>query len=163
MKYGTGEINETTGFTQGPNPDIQYSSDYRSAQWRNSSWNYGNVPGINIDGPPQKDTVMVPYKGYVVIRLLADNPGSYIIKLLTYIQIKCITEYKTVYLHILCFYHLNPFVSWLCRILADALSSWNSHGHRYGSCFASWGDFRTAETSQRLSQMLKLQRNEIFR
>lgn len=78
LKYGTGEINETTGFTQGPNPDIQYSSDYRSAQWRNSSWNYGNVPGINIDGPPQKDTVMVPYKGYVVIRLLADNPGFWL-------------------------------------------------------------------------------------
>lgn len=75
LKYSTGEINETTGFTEGQNPDIQYSPDFRSAQWRNSSWKYGNVPGINIENPPQKDTVMVPFKGYVVIRLLADSPG----------------------------------------------------------------------------------------
>lgn len=78
LKYSTGEINETTGFTEGQNPDIQYSPDFRSAQWRNSSWKYGNVPGINIENPPQKDTVMVPFKGYVVIRLLADSPGFWL-------------------------------------------------------------------------------------
>lgn len=78
LKYSNGEINETTGFTQGPNPDIQYSSDYRSAQWRNSSWNFGNVPGINIENPPKKDTIMVPFRGYVIIRLRTDNPGFWL-------------------------------------------------------------------------------------
>lgn len=78
LKYGSGEINETTGFTQGPNQDIRYTSDYRAAQWRDSSWNHGNVPGVNIKSAPQKDTIMVPFRGYVVIRFRTDNPGFWI-------------------------------------------------------------------------------------
>lgn len=79
LKYGSGEINKTTGFTQGPTKDIQFSSDFRSAQWRNSSWNFGNVPGINIENPPKKDTIMVPFRGYVIIRFRTDNPGSHFV------------------------------------------------------------------------------------
>ena len=75
VKYGIGEINETTGITQGPNPDIEYSSDFRSAKWRNSSWNNGNVPDINTKDPPLKDTVLIPFRGYVVIRFITDKIG----------------------------------------------------------------------------------------
>ncbi|XP_065929673.1 uncharacterized protein [Magallana gigas] len=78
LKYGSGEINKTTGYTQGPTQDIQFSSDFRSAQWRNSSWNFGNVPGINIENPPKKDTIMVPFRGYVIIRFRTDNPGFWL-------------------------------------------------------------------------------------
>lgn len=62
---------------QGPNQDIEYSSDYRSAKWRNSSWNNGNIPDMNVKDPPMKDTVVIPYKGYVVLRLKTENPGIF--------------------------------------------------------------------------------------
>lgn len=60
---------------QGPNQDIEYSPDYRTAKWRNSSWNNGNIPDMNVKDPPLKDTVVIPYKGYVVLRLKTENPG----------------------------------------------------------------------------------------
>lgn len=62
---------------QGPNQDIEYSPDYRSAKWRNSSWNNGNIPDMNVKDPPLKDTVVIPYKGYVVLRLKTENPGIF--------------------------------------------------------------------------------------
>lgn len=62
---------------QGPNRDIEYSPDYRSAKWRNSSWNNGNIPDMNVKDPPLKDTVVIPYKGYVVLRLKTENPGIF--------------------------------------------------------------------------------------
>lgn len=89
LKYGSGEINKTTGYTQGPTQDIQFSSDFRSAQWRNSSWNFGNVPGINIENPPKKDTIMVPFRGYVIIRFRTDNPGSHFVKICTEKILNC--------------------------------------------------------------------------
>ncbi|VDH93931.1 Hypothetical predicted protein [Mytilus galloprovincialis] len=46
-----------------------------NAQWRNSTWSNGNHPTLNWDNPPQKDTIIVPTGGYVVIRFKADNPG----------------------------------------------------------------------------------------
>ncbi|OWF53933.1 L-ascorbate oxidase-like [Mizuhopecten yessoensis] len=46
-----------------------------NATWSNSSWQFGNVPGVNLDNPPQKDTVSIPRQGYVVMRMTADNPG----------------------------------------------------------------------------------------
>ncbi|XP_022309214.2 uncharacterized protein LOC111114966 [Crassostrea virginica] len=79
VKYGIGEINETTGITQGLNPDIEYSSDFRSAKWRNSSWNNGNVPDINTKDPPLKDTVLIPFRGYVVIRFITDKIGFWLL------------------------------------------------------------------------------------
>ncbi|XP_071140404.1 uncharacterized protein [Mytilus edulis] len=51
-------------------------SSCNNAKWKNSSWtNYKNIPGINIDNPVRKDTVVVPYGGYVIIRIDARNPG----------------------------------------------------------------------------------------
>lgn len=78
VKYGVGVINETSGLLQGPNQDIEYSPDYRSAKWRNSSWNNGNIPDMNVKDPPLKDTVVIPYKGYVVLRLKTENPGFWL-------------------------------------------------------------------------------------
>lgn len=46
-----------------------------AARWRNSSWENGNHPFLNWNDPPQKDTIIVPTGGYVVIRFKADNPG----------------------------------------------------------------------------------------
>lgn len=46
-----------------------------AAKWRNSSWQNGNHPDLNWNDPPQKDTIIVPTGGYVVIRFKADNPG----------------------------------------------------------------------------------------
>ena len=46
-----------------------------AAKWRNQSWDNGNHPYLNWNDPPQKDTIIVPTGGYVVIRFKADNPG----------------------------------------------------------------------------------------
>ncbi|CAH1796369.1 unnamed protein product [Owenia fusiformis] len=43
--------------------------------WADPSWNSGDIPGMTKEGPPLKDTVLVPVGGYVVIRFRADNPG----------------------------------------------------------------------------------------
>lgn len=36
-------------------------------------------PVLNLENPVKKDTVAVPRRGYVVIRLLADNPGIWML------------------------------------------------------------------------------------
>ncbi|XP_063436411.1 uncharacterized protein LOC134717846 [Mytilus trossulus] len=51
-------------------------SNCNSAHWRNSSWkDYRNIPGINLKDPVRKDSIVVPYGGYVIIRIEARNPG----------------------------------------------------------------------------------------
>nr|XP_022304117.1 laccase-5-like [Crassostrea virginica] len=51
-------------------------SQCNNATWRNSSWmDYRNIPGINLLDPVRKDTIVVPYGGYSVIRIWATNPG----------------------------------------------------------------------------------------
>ncbi|VDI03357.1 Hypothetical predicted protein [Mytilus galloprovincialis] len=55
-----------------PNSD----SSCNSARWRNSSWNdYNKIPGINTIDAVRKDTIVVPYGGYVIIKIKAANPG----------------------------------------------------------------------------------------
>ncbi|XP_063438660.1 uncharacterized protein LOC134719600 [Mytilus trossulus] len=52
------------------------NSSCNNARWRNSSWNdYNKIPGINTVDPLRKDTIVVPYGGYVIIRIEARNPG----------------------------------------------------------------------------------------
>lgn len=66
-----------------PNNDIQCSpklpndkSQCNDATWRNPLWmDYRNIPGINYENPVLKDTVIVPYGGYTVIKIDATNPG----------------------------------------------------------------------------------------
>ncbi|KAI6239711.1 hypothetical protein M3Y99_00564000 [Aphelenchoides fujianensis] len=42
--------------------------------WADSSWSRGNVGGMS-DSPPLRDTVVVPYGGYIVIRFRATTAG----------------------------------------------------------------------------------------
>ncbi|CAG2209713.1 unnamed protein product [Mytilus edulis] len=52
------------------------NSSCNNARWRNSSWNdYKNIPGINTVDAVRKDTIVVPYGGYVIIKIKAANPG----------------------------------------------------------------------------------------
>ncbi|XP_076079980.1 uncharacterized protein LOC143050746 [Mytilus galloprovincialis] len=53
-------------------------SQCNHAKWRNASWNnYNNIPGINLINSVRKDTIVVPYGGYVIIRIVASNPGMW--------------------------------------------------------------------------------------
>ncbi|CAC5359437.1 unnamed protein product [Mytilus coruscus] len=55
-------------------PNIKSSCN--NARWRNSSWNdYNTIPGINTIDAVRKDTIVVPYGGYVIIKINAANPG----------------------------------------------------------------------------------------
>ncbi|XP_063411957.1 uncharacterized protein LOC134694824 isoform X2 [Mytilus trossulus] len=45
------------------------------AKWRNENWTEGRHPDLNWNNPPQKDTIIIPSGGYVIIRFKADNPG----------------------------------------------------------------------------------------
>jgi hypothetical protein len=82
MKMGFASYNETSAKLI-PNmgqdqQDIKCPDDNdfcSTAQWKNASWSNGNHPSLNWDDPPQKDTIIVPTGGYVVIRFKADNPG----------------------------------------------------------------------------------------
>lgn len=66
-----------------PNNDIQCSSTLpndksqcNDATWRNATWDdYQKIPDINLQNPVRKDTILVPYHGYAIIRIWATNPG----------------------------------------------------------------------------------------
>uniref|UniRef100_A0A8W8NX73 Uncharacterized protein n=1 Tax=Magallana gigas TaxID=29159 RepID=A0A8W8NX73_MAGGI len=81
LKMGFPSVNET-GFLI-PNNDIQCSptlannkSQCNNATWRNATWNdYRSIPNINVEDPVRKDTIVVPYGGYSIIRIWATNPG----------------------------------------------------------------------------------------
>ncbi|XP_045167091.2 uncharacterized protein LOC123530385 [Mercenaria mercenaria] len=79
MKMGFGTYNQTTGNLTANSNDISCTDKFgycSSASWTNGSWAGGNVPGLNRQ-PPQKDTIIVPTGGYVVIRFRSDNPGMW--------------------------------------------------------------------------------------
>ncbi|KAL3866697.1 hypothetical protein ACJMK2_043978 [Sinanodonta woodiana] len=82
IKMGYGQYNETTAKITGDNLDINCRGNpdrsmtfCNNATWANTSWLGGNVPGVELERPLRKDTIIVPTGGYVVIRLKADNPG----------------------------------------------------------------------------------------
>ncbi|XP_056010293.1 uncharacterized protein LOC130051743 [Ostrea edulis] len=82
LKFGFANYNETTGEYISQNTDIDCKGNAtedknfcNNATWRNPAWLNGNVPGLNLVDPPRKDTVIVPFGGYVVVRIKADNPG----------------------------------------------------------------------------------------
>ena len=58
-------------------PDVECDDKLcNKARWADPSWEGGNLPGIITHGAPLKDTVFVPAGGYIVVRFLADNPGT---------------------------------------------------------------------------------------
>lgn len=87
LKMGFANYNETTGEYISQNEDIKCEGNATEDEafcnkpsWTNPEWRNGNVSGLNLVDPPQKDTVVVPYGGYVVLRFKADNPGFWMIK-----------------------------------------------------------------------------------
>lgn len=75
VKIGFPEYDSVTGNATAPNADIRcLNDDCTEATWANPRWRY-NVPGLNLWNPPIKDTINVPWGGYVVVRIVADNPG----------------------------------------------------------------------------------------
>ncbi|KAL3853447.1 hypothetical protein ACJMK2_016983 [Sinanodonta woodiana] len=82
MKMGYGKYNRKTGKFYRDNLDINCRGNINREQsycnnptWSTTKWRNGNVPDLELDRPPIKDTVVIPSGGYVVIRFLADNPG----------------------------------------------------------------------------------------
>lgn len=81
LKMGFPTVNKTGSLI--PNNDIQCSptlpndkSQCNNGTWRNSTWmDYRNIPNINVENPVRKDTIVVPYGGYSIIRIWATNPG----------------------------------------------------------------------------------------
>ncbi|OWF42004.1 Laccase-4 [Mizuhopecten yessoensis] len=62
------------------NPDINCNGNGKlsfcnQASWSNTSWYGNNIPGLELDNPPRKDTVIVPSGGYAIVRIRSDNPG----------------------------------------------------------------------------------------
>lgn len=51
------------------------------AKWSNESWLNEKHPDLNWNNPPQKDTIILPTGGYVIIRFKADNPGVWFFSL----------------------------------------------------------------------------------
>ncbi|CAG5132851.1 unnamed protein product [Candidula unifasciata] len=86
LKQGYPQYNRTTGKVINDNTDIDCGGNRNgtesfcnAARWANASWGGNNVPGLHLESPPRKDTIMVPTGGYVVLRIRADNPGLWII------------------------------------------------------------------------------------
>uniref|UniRef100_A0A8W8HTA6 L-ascorbate oxidase n=1 Tax=Magallana gigas TaxID=29159 RepID=A0A8W8HTA6_MAGGI len=82
MKMGFGRYNTDTGKFMTSTTDIECfgSKNYcNSAQWSNTNWtNASNsIPGLQLDYPPEKDTIIIPTGGYVIIRFKANNPGAW--------------------------------------------------------------------------------------
>ncbi|XP_046357742.2 laccase-2-like [Haliotis rufescens] len=85
VRTGYATYDKTTGLFMGDNldvdclgnPDRQLNFCNR-ATWGNPKWLNGNIPDANLQHPPEKDTVVVPNGGYVVVRLRADNPGLWL-------------------------------------------------------------------------------------
>uniref|UniRef100_A0A0B7AYM5 Plastocyanin-like domain-containing protein n=2 Tax=Arion vulgaris TaxID=1028688 RepID=A0A0B7AYM5_9EUPU len=80
VKVGFPSYNETTGTFIEDNNDIDCGFQFcNNAKWSNNTWNNDNVPGLDLVLGPLKDDIMVPSGGYVVARIMADNPGMWII------------------------------------------------------------------------------------
>ncbi|XP_062619135.1 uncharacterized protein LOC134280706 [Saccostrea cucullata] len=80
-KMGFGEYNENTAKFISETDDIECeksnTTNYcNSAKWRNETWN-SYIPGSKTSYPPEKDTIIIPTGGYVVIRFKANNPGAW--------------------------------------------------------------------------------------
>ncbi|VDH91122.1 Hypothetical predicted protein, partial [Mytilus galloprovincialis] len=82
MKMGFASYDSTTGQLNSNGGQDQQDIICRdgknfcsNANWLNTSWANGNYPALNWNNPPQKDTIILPTGGYVIIRFRADNPG----------------------------------------------------------------------------------------
>ena len=59
---------------------INELSECDKANWRNKDWSdLKKIPGLNINRPIRKDTVMIPKYGYTLVRFKASNPGIWLL------------------------------------------------------------------------------------
>ncbi|XP_061175858.1 uncharacterized protein LOC133184799 [Saccostrea echinata] len=88
LKMGFPVTDKTNGNIISPNKDIKCKRNIQISKemtlcsdvvWSDSSWHNGNAPGLNLKNPPNKDTVIIPSGGYVVIRIRANNPGLWLL------------------------------------------------------------------------------------
>ena len=80
LKMGFGKYDENTGKFLLSTNDINCGFDNycNSPEWADGNWtNPDNIPGLQLEYPPEKDTIIVPTGGYVIIRFKANNPGTW--------------------------------------------------------------------------------------
>ncbi|XP_077979461.1 uncharacterized protein LOC144434825 [Glandiceps talaboti] len=77
LKTGYGLYDRETGNFVGENTDIDCGNNPQCniGKWNDPTWKGDKIPGLNLENPPLKDTIIVPVGGYVVVRFVADNPG----------------------------------------------------------------------------------------
>ncbi|XP_065929832.1 uncharacterized protein [Magallana gigas] len=79
VKIGYPKYDAVIGIAIAPNQDIQCLDDHcTKATWTVPSWHNG-VPDLNLENPPIKDTVTIPWGGYVIVRFYANNPGFWLL------------------------------------------------------------------------------------
>ncbi len=74
LRVAYGPQNAITGKYSGLNPDITCDND----MCREPRWTSGRPTDINVNQPVIKNTITVPARGYVVIRMRTDNPGPWL-------------------------------------------------------------------------------------
>ncbi len=73
LAMGFAESDPATGYWTDHNPDLACLNDDLCTR---VTWS-GDRPHINTSNPPVKDTVIVPARGYVVVRFRTENPGDW--------------------------------------------------------------------------------------
>ena len=84
LKVGYPSYSNATGFFASDNSDIHCpdhtctETNCFSPHCTQPSWANGVDPQLTIDGKtPRKDTAVIPPGGYLVIRVISDNPGAW--------------------------------------------------------------------------------------
>ena len=72
VKMGFFEYDSTSGAWTMDNQDVKCDTSYPCARPR---WAKKKPKGLNLKDPPVKNTVVVPSRGYTVIRFKSNNPG----------------------------------------------------------------------------------------
>eukprot|EP00923_Selenidium_pygospionis_P053642 GHVN01093217.1.p1 GENE.GHVN01093217.1~~GHVN01093217.1.p1 ORF type:complete len:461 (-),score=30.59 GHVN01093217.1:27-1235(-) len=74
LKVGYPDYNKTTGKWTKPNEEVICDNVYCNP----ARWNGAPPTDLNQDNPPVKDTLLIPARGYAVVRFRSDNPGFWI-------------------------------------------------------------------------------------
>ena len=82
LKMGYPVYDNITGKLIRDNSDIECGGDpsinfCNNAKWARPEWRNGNIPGLNLDNPTRRDTIIIPTGGYAVLRIRSDNPGKW--------------------------------------------------------------------------------------